>query len=365
GGISKTVRDIDGVSTAVQGAAEEQEGTLRELSRSLQEASTGVSAVARSVTEISTRSRDIEQAASVVSELVNGTNARVSELRADLLVSLRQSSASNRGLVEHRRPVLIPGEVRSRELRIAGNVLDLSGSGLRFRADSADIGLVEGEAATVETRLFGTLTGTIVAIGKTSIHVQFHDLDASSQSRIASCLRQVDAEHRPFIDAATAAAKKIERAFEQAIERREVTHEQMFDSRYRPIVGTDPVQFETAFTALCDRVLPSIQEPVLKLDPRIVLSVAVDTNCYLPTHHMQLFQPQRPGDAAWNAANSRNRRFFKDRAGLTAARTTREFLMQTCDRNMGGGKVVTLREVDVPIVVVGRHWGAFRLAFKA
>jgi hypothetical protein len=67
----------------------------------------------------------------------------------------------------------------------------------------------------------------------------------------------------------------------------------------------------------------------------------------------------------WNAANCRNRRFFKDRAGITAARNTRELLMQTYDRNMGGVVTVTLKEIDVPIRIRDRHWGGLRLAFKA
>jgi hypothetical protein len=116
---------------------------------------------------------------------------------------------------------------------------------------------------------------------------------------------------------------------------------------------------------LCDRVLPPIQEPVQAMDPRVVFCAAVDRNGYLPTHNRQFSHPQRPGDTVWNTANCRNRRIFNDRAGLSAARTIRQHLLQTYDREMGDGVVVTLKEVDVPIQVQGRHWGAIRLAFRA
>ena len=141
--------------------------------------------------------------------------------------------------------------------------------------------------------------------------------------------------------------------------------ENLFNSNYRQIPNTDPIQHVTSFVELCDRVLPQIQEPVLSLNSRVVFCATVDRNGYLPTHNRQFSHPQRPGDPVWNAANCRHRRIFNDRAGLSAARTIRAHLMQTYDREMGDGVVVTLKEVDVSIEVRGRHWGAVRLAFKA
>jgi methyl-accepting chemotaxis protein len=31
---------------------------------------------------------------------------------------------------------------------------------------------------------------------------------------------------------------------------------------------------------------------------------------------------------------------------------------------MGGGIIVVMREIDAPIRVFGKHWGAFRTAYK-
>jgi methyl-accepting chemotaxis protein len=228
-----------------------------------------------------------------------------------------------------------------------------------------DFDIAEGQPATVESKAFGTVDCTVIAVGKSSIHVMFHNLDDARRAAVGAYLRSVDDADQALIGAAKAAAGRIGEAFAAAVEKREISEEALFDFRYRPIVGSDPEQFETAFTALCDRVLPPIQEPILKLDPRIVFCAAVDLKSFLPTHNAKFSLPQKPNDPVWNAANSRNRRFFKDRAGMTAARTTREFLMQTYDRNMGGGVTVTLKEIDVPIRVRDRHWGGLRLAFKA
>ena len=90
----------------------------------------------------------------------------------------------------------------------------------------------------------------------------------------------------------------------------------------------------------------------------------VDRNGYLPVHNKIYSHPQRPGDVAWNTANSRNRRIFNDPAGLAAGQNQRSYLIQSYARDMGGGVTIMMREIDVPIRVRGRHWGGFRTAYK-
>jgi methyl-accepting chemotaxis protein len=118
------------------------------------------------------------------------------------------------------------------------------------------------------------------------------------------------------------------------------------------------------FTAMTDRLLPPIQEPLLALSPAVVFCAAVDVNGYLPTHNRAFSHPQRPGDPVWNAANCRNRRIFADRVGLSAGRNTRPFLLQSYRRDMGGGTFALMKDVSAPIFVQGRHWGGLRLAYR-
>ncbi|MDI1263811.1 MAG: PilZ domain-containing protein, partial [bacterium] len=267
--------------------------------------------------------------------------------------------------LENRRPVSVPARLRCGKSTIDGTILDLSEGGLRFRAAAGQKTAPEGGAAVVETGAFGDVDGTIIAVGETDVHVCFTELSDQRRQAVVAMLRSVDETDRRFVSAAREAASKIGEAFEAAIARGGIAESDLFDAQYRPLAGSDPQQFETAFTSLCDQVLPAIQEPLLDLDPRVVFCAAVDKNAFLPTHNPKYSQVPRTGDPVWNAANCRNRRFFKDSAGIRAARTTREFLLQTYDRDMGGGEVVTLKEVDVPIRSCGRHWGGLRLAFKA
>jgi methyl-accepting chemotaxis protein len=158
-------------------------------------------------------------------------------------------------------------------------------------------------------------------------------------------------------------AKRISGEFEAAVRRGEITDTQLFDEQYREIRGTNPKQYLTDYVEFTDRVLPPIQDPLQKSDPRIVFCVAWARKGYLPTHNPEYRQPQGK-DPAWNAAHCRNRRIFDDRAVRKVAQNTKPFLVQTYRRNMGGGQFVLMKDVSSPIFVNGRHWGAFRIGYK-
>jgi methyl-accepting chemotaxis protein len=158
-------------------------------------------------------------------------------------------------------------------------------------------------------------------------------------------------------------AKQISAAFETALERGDISLDQLMDENYREIPGTNPKQYLTDYVALTDRILPAIQDPVQKADPRIVFCVAWAKGGYLPTHNPNYRLPQG-ADPVWNNANCRNRRLFKDRAVRKVAANTRPFLLQTYRRDMGGGNFVLMKDLSSPILVRGRHWGAFRTGFR-
>jgi methyl-accepting chemotaxis protein len=173
----------------------------------------------------------------------------------------------------------------------------------------------------------------------------------------------VETSDAPLIRIVVETAKQISRLFESAIGRGEIGLDQLMDESYREIPGTDPKQYLTDYVEFTDLVLPPIQDPIQKADPRIVFCVAWAKGGYLPTHNPNYRLP--PGkDPVWNNANCRNRRLFSDRAVKKVAASTRPFLMQTYRRDMGGGNFVLMKDLSSPILVRGRHWGAFRMGFR-
>jgi methyl-accepting chemotaxis protein len=173
----------------------------------------------------------------------------------------------------------------------------------------------------------------------------------------------VETDEGRFLTMAREAVAAIEAAFEAEITSGKASTADFFDHDYKPVPGSDPEQVTTRFTAITDRVLPTIQEPLVEKDERIVFCAAVDTNGYLPTHNAKFSKPQG-SDPVWNAANCRNRRIFNDKVGLRAGQNTKPFLMQSYRRDMGGGQFAIMKDLSVPIYVQGRHWGGLRLAYK-
>ena len=173
----------------------------------------------------------------------------------------------------------------------------------------------------------------------------------------------VETSDAPLIRVVVDTARRISDAFEAAVARGEITVDQLMDENYRKIPGTDPSQYLTNYIEFTDRILPPIQDPVQKIDPRIVFCVAWAKGGYLPTHNPNYRLPQGP-DPVWNNANCRNRRLFTDRAVRKVAANTKPLLLQTYRRDMGGGNFVLMKDLSSPIYVRGRHWGAFRMGFR-
>lgn len=363
--IGQAVRSINEANSGMASAAEEQEATLQEVARSLAEASTGVQAVASSVTAISRRAEQIQEQSAQAANAIAQTNQRVGDLRATLVASLRFSAAGDRRATELRIPVKVDAVVRFGGKQHRGVVLDISSGGALFRPIGAFPEIAERNNCELDLTGVGVLPTRVVSRSPAGLHLQFAAPSEEELCKIGDLTQSVEQADKRFISAATDAARKIEGAFREALENRQIDEKSLFDVEYMPISGTTPAQFRTKSLDLCDRLLPTIQEPVRSLDSRVVFCAAVDRNGYLPTHNSEFSKPQRPNDPEWNTIHSRNRRIFNDRAGLAAARTTREYLLQTYDRDMGNAGIVTLKEVDVPIRINGRHWGAVRLSFKA
>ena len=133
--IGAAVREINQVSAGMAGAAAEQEATLQEVARNLSEASSGVNSVASSMAGISSHASQVEAQSRAVSTMIANTDRRVSNLRANLIVSLRLSAAGDRRSVEHRIPVKLSGTLKCGGSVLEGNIVDSSSGGLLFRAN--------------------------------------------------------------------------------------------------------------------------------------------------------------------------------------------------------------------------------------
>ena len=268
------------------------------------------------------------------------------------------------------------GEASLRAKSAGGGAQQISGIIARVQQGFASVGAEIDGVARAATSNLGHCDTVIAELGELARGVDLSSRDLKhADERVAKLLETsedlialiadggVETADAPLIRVVVDTAKRISAEFEAAIGRGEITLSQLMDENYREIPGTDPRQYLTDYVAFTDRVLPAIQDPIQKFDPRIVFCVAWAKGGYLPTHNPNYRLPQGK-DPVWNNANCRNRRLFSDRAVKKVAANSKPFLLQTYRRDMGGGQFVLMKDLSSPIMVRGKHWGAFRMGFR-
>ena len=365
-----TGKTRDAVATA-RGALDNVGNEVGGIVQTLRE----VSDAAAAITQIALQTRLVAFNASVEAKRA-GEAGRGFGVVADAVKDLSAKvEASSKAIVASVKALDTRVDAFSRELRSNGQSAGQSQSSIHsaFAAVEDDVRLIAASAeqsrstsvslneraAALEAEVRQVIAGLGTAFACSD---RFLKLSEELIEQIAES--GVEVEDSPFIRMAQQAAGEIAALLETAVAQGQIRQEQLFDENYRPMQGTNPQQYQTAFIELTDRLFPQVQEKVLTLSDKVVFCIAVDRNGYVPTHNRAYCHPQRAGDVVWNTANSRYRRIFNDRTGLASARNQRPFLLQTYRRDMGGGKFVLLKEASAPILVGGRHWGGLRLAFK-
>lgn len=208
-----------------------------------------------------------------------------------------------------------------------------------------------------------------------AIHVELVDIESemkgvSEQTMALSDLSEgmyesleelnLDTIHNRLFKVARTAADRIEQEFERAVQGGQITLNDLFDRQYQPIPGTSPTKYSTRFDKFTDRVLPVYQEKILEENPSVVFAAAIDSNGYIPTHNLKFSRPLT-GNAETDMANNRTKRLFNDRTGSRCGSHMKKMLIQTYKRDTGE----IMHDISVPIMVQGRHWGGFRMGYRA
>ncbi len=355
--VGRTIDEVNSVAGAVAAAVEEQEVTTRAISSNAQNAATQADRVSSNATGISSEAvnvdrlaNSLEKSAAEVTERFNNMERRLTGILLNTVGS-GQKDAGRAG-----QP-------------LAGSIRNGAGSlPCRFEDMEVETARLTGAPPMADAELdvtldgFGPLRARVRGTEAEGVLVDFL-LDDVTKARLGEFLFGHLAEDQFYIKLAKSAAKTVERTFEEVLARGEISLEELFDRDYKPIPNTNPQQFTTRFLEMADRVLPPIQEEILKVNSKVVFGLAINQDGYVSAHHLHCSKPQG-SDPVWNAANCRNRRIFNSRAELAGVTHTRDHLVQTYIRDMGGGNMMLLKDASAPIFVRGRHWGGIRLGYN-
>lgn len=359
--IGTVIDTIQPVFEAVSASVDQQRSATSVLGSLAARAQDAVSAVAQSAAEIDTTATHAVSLAQRIEE--NGEKAvgRARDLERRLTLFLRQTPAGDRRQ-HRRRPVSLPAQIHHGGRPLTAATFDISEGGMLI-ALPGDHGIPTGARIDADIQTIGKIALQVRNVSDIGIHCAFAAVSDETRAAIDAAIARLDEDHRGFVERALKVSGEIGRALETAVGEGLLSMEQLFDTNYTPIEGTNPQQFRQAALAGLEQILPPLQEAARAEDRRMTFCASVDRNGYLPVHNKDYSHEPRPDDVAWNTAHCRNKRIFDDRAGLAAARNMRPFLIQSYKRDMGGGRMILMMEVDAPIRIAGRHWGAVRTAY--
>jgi methyl-accepting chemotaxis protein len=356
--ISQAIEAIRPVFENVNGTVDEQNRTTGEMSDNATSASQFIVAVADNAAEIDSATREAAAHGDDVASAGKAVTTFAQKLKSRCAVLLRQGEREDRRKNE-RLPCNLKIELRISNGAITAPVHQISMEGILI--GGPDIGrLPEREIVDATLEAAGSCRIRVVEHSKAGARALFERLDAHLGEKIEDIVWSIHEENTEFVTRTMQAGTTLAKIFENGVTGGAISADDMFDTNYVEIGGTNPLQYRSRILSWAERALPDFQEKFLAENPTLAFCACLDRNGYLPVHNKMYSHPQRPGDVAWNTANSRNRRIFNDPEGLAASRNLRSYLIQSYARDMGGGKNIMLKEISVPIRVNGRHWGCFR-----
>ncbi|MCF8199560.1 MAG: hypothetical protein K9J42_12390 [Sulfuritalea sp.] len=130
------------------------------------------------------------------------------------------------------------------------------------------------------------------------------------------------------------------------------------DQNYILIPGSNPARYNTSYDKAVEADLQAMYDALLDEVPELMMSLVVDSKGYAPAHNKRYSDPPT-GDLQHDLMRTRHKRIFSDFGSLRSVKNREPYLVQTYLRDTGE----VLCEFSMPLMINGRHWGAFRCAF--
>ena len=147
---------------------------------------------------------------------------------------------------------------------------------------------------------------------------------------------------------------------EMLIQTNQLTFEQIMDTEYVPIPGTDPIKYTTKYDSIFDQTIQRVEDEFLN-DEDVVFAILFDRNGYVPTHNSKYSRPEGK-DRSLNLNYSRSKRNYANTPEI------REVLKYRGD---GTVKYLYTRDtgepiwnIGAPVMLRGKFWGAFLIGIS-
>ena len=150
---------------------------------------------------------------------------------------------------------------------------------------------------------------------------------------------------------------------EAALDAGTLTMEQLFDTHYRLVPGSNPERFRTTLSDWADANWRPLFDRVRTAHPAIIMTSAADMNGFLPTHVTEHSRAPT-GDLAHDTKHCRNGRILLDDIDRQAKQSQAPFFMSVYRQEGDGTNYLVVRNVYTPVTIRGQRWGDMEVAYR-
>jgi methyl-accepting chemotaxis protein len=165
-----------------------------------------------------------------------------------------------------------------------------------------------------------------------------------------------------MVDKAQGFAREIVERDEAAIAARRLSVDALFDQSYREGPGSNPKRFRTSLSDWADANWRPVNDRVVAEGGAVKMCSQADMQGFLPTHITDRSRAPT-GDLAHDTKFCRNGRILLDAIDRKAKTSTAPYMMAVYRQEGDGRTYEIVRNVYVPLVIDGRRWGDFELAY--
>lgn len=134
----------------------------------------------------------------------------------------------------------------------------------------------------------------------------------------------------------------------------------IWDQNYQQQANTLPQKYTVSYCHVFEQQVQPLLEDALARLKGGVYTLIVDSKGYGAIHNLKFSKPLT-GNYQADLVGNRTRRIWDDVTGQRGAKNTQPLLVQTYARDTGE----ILSEINLPIMIDGRHWGAVRVGCES
>ena len=352
---------IEEVFAAVSAAVEKQGAQTREINVGSEEVVVLAQTVQANAGRMQVLGGSIKAISGSAETAVITARKAFERLTERAAIILRQGDLTIGGDGE-RWPVALPGWIHFSGSRLPIRVIDLCREALQLETGEVFPARCLGETVEIDVEKLGCFKVKLLTPTYVGFEAVIMKISPEVLGQLDDELERQRRTFAPYIARVQAAAAEVAASLERGIADGSLSEADIFDMTYLRDGDTQPPKYTCASVMPLEGCARAIIEAELGAAPKPDFCILQDRNGFNPVHNLHYSKPPR-NDLIWNKRNSRMRRIFDDKVGLSASRNIKPFLVQRYARDMGD-KIEACMEFDAPLFLCGRHWGTIRMAFR-